>query len=355
MAIMIKPRYVISIGCALIVILLLRLPTRYSLRKKIIVITGGSRGLGLAMAREFARDGAQLALLARDGEELHRAAADLRRLNAHVSTWPCDVREAREVERTISAIAEKYGRIDILVNNAGIMLVAPLEAMAKEDFEEAMQVHFWAPYHVTMAALPYLKRNPESRIVNISSIGGRVAVPHMAPYCASKFALAGFSDALRTEVAGQGVRVTTVTPGLMRTGSHVNASFKGDHSKEFAWFSICAGMPLLSIGARRAARQIVAAARRGRPELTITLQARSLILAQSLMPNLLAGIFKMVNSLLPKAIPGEGLVKKKGYESQSTIAPSVLTGLADRATPRFNEGPKPQPLSSQLRKLPSAG
>lgn len=123
-----------------------------------------------------ARDGAQLALLARDGEELQRAAADLLRFEVQVSTWPCDVLEARQVERTFSSIAEKYGRIDVLVNKAGIMLVAPLEAMAKEDFEEAMQVHFWAPYHVTMAALPYLKRNPESRIVNISSIGGRVAV-----------------------------------------------------------------------------------------------------------------------------------------------------------------------------------
>ena len=171
-----------------------------------MVISGGSRGLGLAMAREFARNGAHLALLARDRNELERAAADLLHFNAPVSTWPCDVKEPHEVEQTISAIAEKHARIDVLVNNAGIMLVAPLDAMVKGDFEEAMQIHFWAPYHVTMAALPYLRRNGESRIVNISSIGGRVAVPHMAPYCASKFALAGFSDALRAEVARQGIR-----------------------------------------------------------------------------------------------------------------------------------------------------
>ena len=202
------------------------LPSRYSLRNKVVVISGGSRGLGLAMAREFARHGAYLALLARDKEELERAATDLRHFSARVSTWPCDVKEPHEVEQAISAIAEKHARIDVLVNNAGIMLVAPLDAMVKGDFEEAMQIHFWAPYHVTMAALPYLRRNAESRIVNISSIGGRVAVPHMAPYCASKFALAGFSDALRAEVARQGIQVTTVSPGLMRTGSHVNATFK---------------------------------------------------------------------------------------------------------------------------------
>jgi short-subunit dehydrogenase len=294
------------------------------------------------MAREFARHGAQLALLARDTEELARAAADLRCFNTRVSTWPCDVRDPREIERAISAIAEKYARIDVLVNNAGIMLVAPLDAMAQADFAEAMQVHFWAPYYATMAALPYLRRNTESRIVNISSIGGRVAVPHMAPYCASKFALAGFSDALRAEVAGQGVRVTTVSPGLMRTGSHVNAAFKGDHSKEFAWFSVGAGMPFLSMNAQRAARQIVAAARRGRPELTITLQARCLIITQAVMPNLLARILKLVNSLLPKAGPGQGLVRQNGYQSQSAWAPSLLTALADRATPLFNEGPQPR-------------
>ena len=222
------------------------------------------------MAREFARHGAHLALLARDGEELQRAVADLLPFRAQVSTWPCDLRESQEVERTISSIAEKYGRIDVLVNNAGIMLVAPLEAMAKEDFEEAMQVHFWAPYHVTMAALPYLKRNSESRIVNISSIGGRVAVPHMAPYCTSKFALAGFSDALRTEVAGQGVRVTTVSPGLMRTGSPINASMKGQHEAEFAWFAVSDALPGLSVASSRAAREVVDACRRGQAEARTT-------------------------------------------------------------------------------------
>jgi hypothetical protein len=101
-------------------------------------------------------------------------------------------------------------------------------------------------------------------------------------------------------------------------------------------------MPLLSISARRAARQIVVAARRGRPELTITLPARGLILAHALLPAFLARIFKLVNSLLPKAIRGQGLVRKKGYESQSAIAPSLFTALADRATPRFNEGPRPR-------------
>ena len=292
-------------ACGLAGLLLLRRPVNYSLADKVVVITGGSRGLGLALAREFSRQGAKVALLARDREELERAATDLRDSGAEVTTWTCDVQRDQEVKKTISAIGREYGRIDVLVNNAGIMLVAPLELMVKADFEEAMNVHFWAAYRVTMAALPLLKQSRPSRIVNISSIGGRVAVPHMAPYCASKFAVSGFSDAIRAELARDGVQVTSVSPGLMRTGSHINAEFKGSHAKEFAWFSISAGMPFLSIDASRAARQIVEAARSGRPELTITLQARALILAQALAPNLFARAIQLVNVLLPDNPGGE--------------------------------------------------
>ena len=214
----------------------MRRPVNYSLADKIVVITGGSRGLGLALAREFSRNHAKVALLARDRDELERAAADLHASGAEVTTWTCDVQRDRDVKETISAIGREYGRIDVLVNNAGIMLVAPLELMVKADFEEAMDVHFWAAYRLTMAALPLLKLSRPSRIVNISSIGGRVAVPHMAPYCASKFAVSGFSDAIRAELARDGVHVTSVSPGLMRTGSHINAEFKGSHAKELHGF-----------------------------------------------------------------------------------------------------------------------
>lgn len=327
-------------ACAVGAFLLSRRPMKYVLKNRVVVISGGSRGLGLALAREFAGHQARLALLARDVDELERAVRDLESRGANVTRWVCDVKDESDVARTISAIGKEYGRIDVLVNNAGIMLVAPLDAMEKEDFEQALSVHFWGTYHLTMAALPLLKRAAESRIVNIASIGGRVAVPHMAPYCASKFALTGFSDAIRSELARQGVRVTTVCPGLMRTGSHINAEFKGHHAGEFAWFSLSAGMPFLSIGASRAARQIVAATRRGQPELVITLQARALILAQAVAPNLLARILQIANSLLPKYANGAGRLRRKGHESQSRISPSRLTYLADEASRHFNETPR---------------
>jgi NAD(P)-dependent dehydrogenase (short-subunit alcohol dehydrogenase family) len=327
-------------ACGLAGLLLLRRPVNYSLADKVVVITGGSRGLGLAMAREFSRNRAKVALLARDGLELERAATDLRSSGAEVTTWTCDVQRNQDVKKTISAIGQEYGRIDVLVNNAGIMLVAPLDLMVKADFEEAMDMHFWAAYRVTMAALPLLKQSRPSRLVNILSIGGRVAVPHMAPYCASKFATAGFSDAIRAELAREGVHVTSVSPGLMRTGSHINAEFKGSHAKEFAWFSISAGMPFLSIDAARAARQIVEAARSGRPELTITLQARALILAQAVAPNLFARALQLVNALLPGDPGGDAPSRRKGYHCQSDVSPSGLTQLADAASSQYNELPK---------------
>jgi NAD(P)-dependent dehydrogenase (short-subunit alcohol dehydrogenase family) len=155
-------------ACGLAGLLLLRRSVNYSLADKVVIITGGSRGLGLAMAREFSRHGAKVALLARDREELERAATDLRSSGAEVTTWTCDVQRDQDVEETIAAIGREYGRIDVLVNNAGIMLVAPLDLMLKADFEEAMNVHFWAAYRVTMAALPLLKQSRPSRIVNIS-------------------------------------------------------------------------------------------------------------------------------------------------------------------------------------------
>ncbi len=334
-----KPQIAAVTACTIGAFLLSRRPMKYGLKNRVVVISGGSRGLGLAMAREFARHQARLALLARDIDELDRAVRDLESFGANVTRWVCDVKDESDVTRTISAIGKEYGRIDVLVNNAGIMLVAPLDAMEKADFEQALAVHFWGTYHLTMAALPLLKRAAEGRIVNISSIGGRIAVPHMAPYCASKFALTGFSDALRSELAGQGVRVTTVCPGLMRTGSHINAEFKGQHAREFAWFSLSAAMPFLSINASRAARQIVAATRRGQPELVITLQARALILAQAVAPNLLARILQIANWLLPRYANNVGRLRRKGYESQSRISPSRLTQLADEASHQFNETP----------------
>jgi short-subunit dehydrogenase len=208
--------------------------------------------------------------------------------------------------------------------------------MAPEDFERAMRLHFWAPFELISQIVPEMRIWGGGRIVNISSVGGKVAVPHMAPYSASKFALTGFSDALRAELARDNIHVTTVVPGMMRTGSHVNAKFKGKHDAEFAWFAAAAGTPLLSMNADRAARKILAACRRGQPSLTLTFAARLQIVANALFPNLTGYAMKMVNRFLPGAGQEQGNQLRAGSQLRR-LTPQWLTRLADKATVRNNE------------------
>ncbi len=273
---------------------------RFSFAGKSALITGGSRGLGLLIAREICARGGRVALLARDRNELHRAARELQAKGGEVLTIPCDLLDRAQAEAAVERAIEKWGGLDVLINNAGIIEVGPLAHMQREDFEKSMQLHFWAPFHLIWKVVPHMRTRGGGRIVNISSIGGRMAVPHLAPYCASKFALAGLSDAVRNELALDQIHVTTVTPGLMRTGSHVNAKFKGDHAREYAWFSVSASLPIASIEGRRAAAQIVAACELGRSAVIIPLPARIGIAGNALFPNLTAGLMKLVNRILPR-------------------------------------------------------
>lgn len=309
---------------------------RYSFRDKVVLITGGSRGLGLVMAREFARHGAKIAICARDPDELLRAEADLESRGAEVFADVCDLRRLSEVERMIDEVRNHFGRIDVLVNNAGVIQVGPLELQTQEDFEEAMKIHFWAPFYTMQAVIPEMRDRGEGRIVNICSIGGKIAVPHLAPYCASKFALAGLSSAMGMELAKFGVPVTTVYPGLMRTGSHINAFFKGQHRAEFAMFSLMGSSPFTSINANSAARQIVRAVRRGDAEVILSPQAKIAAKVNALFPDFTAGALSLTN----RALPGEGGIGTDlvpGWASTSTISPSILTALADWASVKNNE------------------
>ncbi len=309
---------------------------RYTLRDKVAVITGGSRGLGLVVARHICAQSGNVALIARDPDELARAKADLAPRGGAVLTIQCDLLDAAQIEAAIRQIIDRLGKIDILINSAGIIEVGPLEHMTREDFERAMRLHFWAPYELVSRIVPEMRKWGGGRIVNISSIGGKVAVPHLAPYSASKFALTGFSDAIRAELARDNIHVTTVAPGMMRTGSHVNAKFKGKHDIEFAWFSASAGAPLISMNADRAARKILAACRRGQPSLTLTFAARGAILGNALFPNLTGYAMRMVNQFLPKPSGGEGNQARAGCEVRRLI-PGWLTSSADKATARNNE------------------
>jgi NAD(P)-dependent dehydrogenase (short-subunit alcohol dehydrogenase family) len=308
--------------------------TDFDLNGKTVLITGGSRGLGLVMAREFAREGARLVLCARDETELHRARTDLEGFD--VMTVPCDVTDKQAVTEMIERVSARFGGVDVLVNNAGVIQVGPIEVMTPEDFEITMQAHFWGPLNTILAVLPSMRAKKSGRIVNISSVGGKVSVPHLVPYSASKFALVGLSKGLRTELMKDGIKVTTVCPGLMRTGSPRNADFKGKHHLEYAWFSISDALPLLSVSAENAARQIVRACKRGQAELVISVPAKVAVLFESLFPEAMSQILAVVNQLLPEA-GGAGKQTMKGRDSTSAWSPSWLTTLNEAAARRNNE------------------
>src|SRR5919201_401355 len=223
---------------------LVRAQRAYDVRGKTVLITGGSRGLGLVLARELAREGARIAICARDATELERAREDLAARGADVLAVPCDLTKRAQVEELVNDVRAHFGRIDVLINNAGVIQVGPIDVMTLEDYEEAMRTHYWGPLYAILAVLPQMRQRGEGRIVNISSIGGKVSMPHLLPYNASKFALVGLSEGLRAELAKDGIVVTTVCPGLMRTGSPPNAYFKGQNEKEYAWFAISDALPL---------------------------------------------------------------------------------------------------------------
>ncbi len=320
---------------------------RYSFRDRSVVVTGGSRGLGLEIARLLAEEGASLTLISRDEDELGRARAALQDTGAQVLTVRCDVTEFSDVESALRQVVDHHGRLDVLVNCAGIIQVGPMAHMSLDDYEAAMNVHFRGPLHTMLAALPYMRRQHGGRIVNIASIGGKVPVPHLAPYAASKFALVGLSSSLRAELAPDDVIVTTVSPGLMRTGSPINASMKGQHEAEFAWFAISDAMPGLSVASARAARQIIEASRRGQAELIISLPAKLAVAMYGLMPSTFVTMASVANRLLPRPTGASGDQPRLGRDSTSRWVPSRLTTLSDRAAVRNNELPRPHPATGQ--------
>jgi len=309
------------------------------LEGNVVLITGGSRGLGLAMAMEFAKQGARLVLCARNEVELERARMKLSELGAEVFVIPCDVSDKDQAQYTIERATMLCGRVDVLVNNAGIICAGPWQTQTRADFEESMDSMFWGTYNMTMAVLPQMVRRKSGHIVNITSIGGKVSVPHLLSYSSAKFATIGFSEGLRAELAKDGIAVVTVVPGLLRTGSYINTVMKGDnYPAEYTWFTLLDTLPISSISARRAAKQIVHATKRGSAELIITIQAQILARLHGLLPGFTTDLLGWMNRLLPEG--GEtNTTRHQGIESETPITKSFLTLLGQRASERYNERP----------------
>jgi NAD(P)-dependent dehydrogenase (short-subunit alcohol dehydrogenase family) len=325
-----------AIGVALGTRWAVRRSRMFDFRNRVVLITGGSRGLGLELARTFAGEGARLAICARDEAELKRAEIDLKSRGADVLAIQCDITVRTQVDEMIRSIVGHFGSIDVLVNNAGVIQVGPMEEMRVADYDEAMKTHFYAPLFTTLAALPVMRGRGRGRIVNISSIGGKIAVPHLLPYTASKFALVGFSEGLRAELMKDGIYVTTVIPGLFRSGSPKNAYFKGQNEKEFAWFASSDAMPLISISVSRLARRIVDACRYGQAELMSPLMYNLQSRLHGLMPGLTSEIASLATSVLPSP-GGIGAQRRTGAQSDSNLQPEFLRQRNEQAAARQNE------------------
>jgi short-subunit dehydrogenase len=304
------------------------------LRGATAVVCGASRGLGRAIALELGRRGvAKIAICARHEHDLDNVASELVGMGVHVCAEACDLAKAEDVERFIGSACARLGPIDVLVTNAATITVAPIEALSAEDFEEAMSSIFTTALRPILAVLPTMRQRRRGTIAMITSVGARIGVPHLAPYCAAKAAVMGLAESLRPELAADGVHVLTVVPGLMRTGSHVHAEFKGDHESEYAWFGGSATAPVISIDADRAARRVVSAIARGEVELAFTPEARIAPVLRALAPGLWSEILSLAARFLPRspASPdARPTTRREGVDIEETSTSPVVQAVRAR-------------------------
>lgn len=322
---------------------------RRTFAERSVVITGGSRGLGLALARRLLKQNASVTLLARDADELDAAktqlVSEIPECESRLFTVVADVTECESLDQALAEARARFGQIDVLINNAGAITVGPFNSLEMKDFDEQLNLHVRAVIQATQLIQPHFRQTGGGHIVNISSLGGVMPLPHMTAYSASKFALGGFSEAVASELRDQNIFVTTVYPGLMRTGSPIQATFKGDVEGEYSWFAAGAATPLQSMSADCAAARILKAAADGQARLVLSAPAKLGSLFHSLFPELFAIAAGVVARNLPQS---EAKEKVTGAESRSRLEakgvhlPTDPILKADEV--KQNQKPKPEAL-----------
>lgn len=284
-----------------------RMSSRGSSVQEVALVTGASRGLGREIARQLLERGASVALIARSPEGLEQARRALEAgAPGRVAAWPCDVANAEEARRAVTATVARFGRLDLLVNNAGRIDVTPLDAVSRDDLERALGVHLFGPLALMRCALegPFA-RQAGGRVINVAAIEGLVGAPRIGATAASKFALVGMSECARAEWARRGVRVTLVCPGFIRQTQTQAPSAEGVSAAPPAILRL-ARLPGLSIDVERAARRILRASDRDRARLVLTPAARALLLCHALAPQSLSRVAAWAERRLWRAAAGPG-------------------------------------------------
>lgn len=268
------------------------------LRGKVAVITGAGSGIGRALAQKLAQEGCALALADINAESLQSLAATLQGSGVRVTTHVLDVAKRAAVYAFADEVLALYGSAHLIINNAGVAVSQTVAELTYDDFEWIMGINFWGMVYGTKAFLPHLLQNNEGHIVNVSSIFGIIAVPTQAAYNASKFAVRGFTEALRQEVAHTGVRVSCVHPGGIKTNIARSARFYRDISGNRDASRSAANFDKMARTTPAAAAQVIIDGIKGdQPRIMIGADARLLDRVQRLMPVRYGNIVKKLAGL----------------------------------------------------------
>ncbi len=193
---------------------------------KIVLITGASSGIGKEAAIQFAKNGADVILVARRKQKLEQIADDLKKYNTSILVCECDVSDKLQVENMAKLVLEKYGSIDILVNNAGFAIYGSVFDLTTQEIESQMATNYFGMIYCIKNFLPSMIQKKSGHIVNVASVAASFGLPGIASYCASKFAMLGFSEGLKHELKGTGVGITVVSPIMVRTDFFDHPSFQ---------------------------------------------------------------------------------------------------------------------------------
>lgn len=311
-------------------------------REPVAVVAGASRGLGLLVCRELAARGCRVVGLSRSEESLADARELMREWGHELTTYAADVTDADGLADTLRRVETEVGPVDVAIHVAGVIQVGPLASMTRQHFETCIDIMLWGPINLALAVLPGMKERRRGRIGVVTSIGGKISVPHLVPYSVAKFGAVGFADGLRAELAGSGVTATTIVPGLMRTGSHVAAQFTGNQAAEYAWFAPGASLPGVAMDAERAASQIAEGVLAGRALVALSPIAKIGMRVAGLAPTVTGIALGVMSRLLPAPPAGDPTANGTvdGHTARAMLdSPLVerLTALGNHASARFNE------------------